>query len=191
MNKHGLDPIIYDDGSTYKTDILNYHRHEHRGKQGFIHTWEEILKVCRNNNADLYLFMPDDFHDLDFERLLDYHNEFKAYPYACNIINDGRKKCWTRFSCLDMGDHYRLGFVDCGFFCNREALERIDFTLGSLPAEFFKQENISSGVGMLLSTGFYSTRVKMYKPKNSLAFHGDHESKMHKQERINKPLISL
>ena len=191
MNKHGLDPIIYDDGSTYKTNIPNYHRHEHRGKQGFIHTWEEILKVCRNNNADLYLFMPDDFHDLDFERLLDYHNEFKAYPYACNIINDGRKKCWTRFSCLDMGDHYRLGFVDCGFFCNREALERIDFTLGSLPAEFFKQENISSGVGMLLSTGFYSTRVKMYKPKNSLAFHGDHESKMHKQERINKPLISL
>ena len=191
MNKNGLNPIIYDDGSTYKTKLPNYNRHEHRGKQGFIHTWKEILEVCRNNNADLYLFMPDDFHDLDFERLYEYHNRFKAYPYACNIINDGRTKCWTRLSCLDMGDHYRLGFVDCGFFCNREALERIDFSLGSLPADWFKYENRSSGVGMLLSTGFISTRVKMYKPKKSLAFHGDHESKMHPQARKETPLKSL
>ena len=191
MNKNGLDPIIYDDGSTYKTKLPNYHRHEHRGKKGFIHTWEDMLKVCRNNNADLYIFMPDDFHDLDLERLYDYHNQFKTYAYACNIINDGRTKIWTNLSCLDMGDYYRLGFVDCGFFCNREALERIDFTLGSLPKGWHNKANRSSGVGMLLSTGFHSTRVKMYKPKKSLAFHGDHESKMHKQERINKPLISL
>jgi hypothetical protein len=90
-----------------------------------------------------------------------------------------------------MGDHYRIGFVDCGFFCNREALERIDFSLGSLPVDWFKYENRSSGVGMLLSTGFSSTRVKMYKPKKSLAFHGDHESKMNPQERKETPLISL
>lgn len=190
MNKNGLDPIIYDDGSTYETKLPNYHRHEHRGKKGFIHTWEDMLKVCRNNNADLYIFMGDDFHDLDLERLYQYHQQFKVYPYACNIINDGRTKCWTNLSCLDMGDYYRLGFVDGGFFCNREALERINFSLGSLPNGWHNKANRSSGVGMLLSTGFHSTRVKMYTPKKSLAFHGDHESKMHPQERKKNPLIS-
>ena len=190
MNKNGLDPIIYDDGSTYETKLPNYHRHEHRGKKGFIHTWEDMLKVCRNNNADLYIFMGDDFHDLDLERLYQYHQQFKVYPYACNIINDGRTKCWTNLSCLDMGDYYRLGFVDGGFFCNREALERINFSLGSLPNGWHNKANRSSGVGMLLSKGFYSTRVKMYTPKKSLAFHGDHESKMHPQERKKNPLIS-
>lgn len=190
LNKNGLDPIIYDDGSTYETKLPNYHRHEHRGKKGFIHTWEDMLKVCRNNNADLYIFMGDDFHDLDLERLYKYHQQFKLYPYACNIINDGRTKCWTNLSCLDMGDYYRLGFVDGGFFCNREALERINFSLGSLPNGWHNKANRSSGVGMLLSKGFYSTRVKMYTPKKSLAFHGDHESKMHPEERKKNPLIS-
>ena len=190
LNKNGLDPIIYDDGSTYETKLPNYHRHEHRGKKGFIHTWEDMLKVCRNNNADLYIFMGDDFHDLDLERLYKYHQQFKLYPYACNIINDGRTKCWTNLSCLDMGDYYRLGFVDGGFFCNREALERINFNLGSLPNGWHNKANRSSGVGMLLSTGFHSTRVKMYTPKKSLAFHGDHESKMHPEERKKNPLIS-
>lgn len=191
MNKHGLEPIIYDDGSTYNTKLPNYNRHQHRGKQGFIDTWKEILEVCINNDADLYLFMPDDFHDLDFERLYEYHKQFKAYPYACNIVNDGRIKCWTRLSCIDMGQYYNVGFVDCGFFCNREALEQIDFTLGSLPAQWFINKNRSSGVGMLLSTGFVAARVKMYKPKKSLAFHGDHQSKMHKQERKNNSLKSI
>lgn len=190
LNKNGLDPIIYDDGSTYETKLPNYHRHEHRGKKGFIHTWEDMLKVCRNNNADLYIFMGDDFHDLDLERLYKYHQQFKLYPYACNIINDGRTKCWTNLSCLDMGDYYRLGFVDGGFFCNREALDRINFSLGSLPNGWHNKANRSSGVGMLLSKGFYSTRVKMYTPKKSLAFHGDHESKMHPEERKKNPLIS-
>jgi hypothetical protein len=190
LNKNGLDPIIYDDGSTYETKLPNYHRHEHRGKKGFIHTWEDMLKVCRNNNADLYIFMGDDFHDLDLERLYKYHQQFKLYPYACNIINDGRTKCWTNLSCLDMGDYYRLGFVDGGFFCNREALDRINFSLGSLPNGWHNKKNRSSGVGMLLSTGFHSTRVKMYTLKKSLAFHGDHESKMHPKERKKNPLIS-
>ena len=190
LNKNGLDPIIYDDGSTYEIKLPNYHRHEHRGKKGFIHTWEDMLKVCRNNNADLYIFMGDDFHDLDLERLYKYHQQFKLYPYACNIINDGRTKCWTNLSCLDMGDYYRLGFVDGGFFCNREALDRINFSLGSLPNGWHNKANRSSGVGMLLSKGFYSTRVKMYTPKKSLAFHGDHESKMHPEERKKNPLIS-
>ena len=149
-----------------------------------------MLKVCRNNNADLYIFMGDDFHDLDLERLYKYHQQFKLYPYACNIINDGRTKCWTNLSCLDMGDYYRLGFVDGGFFCNREALDRINFSLGSLPNGWHNKANRSSGVGMLLSKGFYSTRVKMYTPKKSLAFHGDHESKMHPEERKKNPLIS-
>jgi hypothetical protein len=30
----------------------------------------------------------------------------------------------------------------------------------------------------------------MYTPKKSLAFHGDHESKMHPEERKKNPLIS-
>jgi len=60
------------------------------------------------------------------------------------------------------------------------------------PRDWFNHmENISSGVGMMLSKRMHAAGVKIYKPKKSLAYHGNHESKMHGEHRTNTPLKSL
>ena len=59
-----------------------------------------------------------------------------------------------------------------------------------IPKSRFNIKDISSGVGQYLTFAFNKAKVKMFTPIKSLAYHGDHESLMHKEERIKKPLIS-
>lgn len=189
LKSFDIEPLVYDDGS----DIvpLNANTHDNRGKRGFWKTWNEILQDCEKNPADIYLFMPDDFLDIDIDRIKEIHATNNT-PYAFNIINDGRKKCWVNVACVDMGDKYRIGFVDCGFFCGRDTLEKIGFFMKRPPKDWFERgENMSSGVGMMLTKRMHAARIKVYKPKKSLAYHGTHESKMHPEERINRPLKSI
>ena len=61
LNSFGIIPQIKDDGSTYKTDLPQYFRHKHRGKKKYWITWHEMFKDCQKSNAELFLFMPDDF----------------------------------------------------------------------------------------------------------------------------------
>jgi len=184
LNSYGIIPIIKDDGSTYKNNLPQYFRHTHRGKEGFYITWDEILKDCKDSEAELYLFMPDDFLDIDFNKIKQIHETFNT-PYAYNIINDGRSGMWTGIMEAKTDKGIMCGMVDCGFFCNKLALDSIGYFMEK------EYDLTSSGVGKSLSRRFLKARVPMYKPVKSLAYHGDHESKMHKEERVINPLISL
>lgn len=189
LNSYGISPIILDDGSDYETNLPRYFRHEHRGKNGFYKTWHEALKMCENSSAELYMFLPDDFLDLDVQKVLDLHESHKSNPYAYNFVNVGLDQVWTNVKALDLGEELRVGFVDCGFFCNREALERIGFFMDE-PHHFFKEKESSSGVGCMLSNRLLNKAVLCYLPKTSLAYHGEHESVMHPELRKKNPLIS-
>lgn len=186
LNEYGISPIILDDGSTYETNLPRYKRHEHRGIDGFWKTWNEALSMCKNSEAELFLFMPDDFEGLNVKRMFDFHDKFKHTPYAFNIINDGRDNVMgTGVMEVEYEDYTMCGWVDCGFFCNKLALDRIGYEM----KQPFKPPT-SSGVGRELSFRFLLNKVVMYRPTKSLAYHGEHESKMHPQERIINPLIS-
>lgn len=181
LGSFGIEPIIYEDGVT----------HSFRGKEGYWETWDEILKDCEKNPSDLYLFMPEDFQDLDFERVIEIHSKLKKNPYVFNIINDGRHESWGIFQRQQPKNGIEeIGFCDCGFFCNREALAKTKWRIKQPPASRFLNPAMSSGVGMQLTHAFKNGRVKMYKPVKSLAFHGDHRSEMHPNERKNNPLKS-
>lgn len=177
-----IEPIIYEDGVT----------HPHRGKKGFWKTWDEILKDCKENEADLYIFTQDDCMNLDFERLREYHKRFKYEPYTFHLINDGSHQRWGGFKKQEPVDGVeRVGFTDCIFFCNREALEAIGFHILPIKETRWRDfPNLSSGVGQQLTGRLHRAKVKMYKPVKSLAYHGDHESKMNPEERKKNPLIS-
>ena len=180
LNSFGIDPIVYEDGVT----------HPHRGKQGYWKTWKEILRDCTTVKADLYLFTPDDFQDLDIDRIKELHKLHKARPYVYNLVNDGRVKCWTGIEPKAINNETELiGFTDCGFFCNYEALKAIKFDFAE-PSERWLKKDLSSGVGMNLTRAFNQAHVNVYRPYKSLAYHGEHESKMHPEERKNNPLIS-
>ena len=176
-----IEPIIYADGVT----------HPFRGKEGYWETWDEILKDCEKNPSDLYLFMPEDVLDIDIERIKEIHKGFKGEPYVCNIINDGRHESWVRFQKQQPKNGLeQVGFTDCGFFCSREVLQKTKWRIKQPPATRFNNPNMSSGVGMQLTNIFTTYKIKMYKPTNSLGYHGDHKSEMNTEERKRNPLIS-
>lgn len=188
LNTFGIEPIIYDDGSDYECDLPNYNRHKHRGKRLYWKTWDDVLLDAKKNKADLYIFMPEDFQDIDIERIKTIHDSIRK-PYVFNIINDGRKEQWVRFKPQELEDRYRVGFTDCGFFCDREALDTIGWYADPINNYWFEKYG-SSGVGHQLTKRFFYRNIPCYIPKKSLAYHGDHESKMHPEERKKNKLIS-
>lgn len=181
LESYGITPVVYEDGVT----------HPFRGKQGFWKTWDEALKACEKCDDTFFMFMPEDFLDIDIDRIKEIHEQFKSRPYVYNIINDGRHECWSRFPRKQpVNGHEEVGFCDGGFFCNREALSATKWQMKQPNPIRFKDPSISSGIGQYLTFAFTNRRVKMYKPVESLAYHGNHESKMHKEERKKNPLIS-
>ena len=190
-NLSDYEPIVIDDGSSFF--IPNCIRYEHEGKQGFWKKWRDAFEMCKKSDDDFFMFMPDDFLNVDMDRILSLHEQLKDKPYVYNIINDGREWSWLPFKGVQINEHtMQIGFTDCGFFCNRKALEAIDFKIDPVdPRRWKNNPNLSSGVGQKLTKSFTLKGVKMYKPMKSLAYHGNHESKMNPEERKINPLISL
>ena len=189
--KH-LNPVVLDDGSSYFIDYPNVIRFRNGGKKEFWRKWFVAFELAKGSDDDFFLFMPNDFQDLDLDMVMKLHDKYKKQPYLCNIINDGREWCWIQKPSEPIDQYVRkVYFTDCGFFCNRKALERIEFTIDPVnPKRFKDRRDISSGVGQQLTMKFNRGGVKMYLPYKSLAKHGDHESTMHQEERRTNPLIS-
>lgn len=194
FKQFNIEPTIYDDYTEPRPLYPDIIRHNHRGKKGFWKTWDDILKHAKDNEADLYIFTVDDFVNLDIEGVIKRHTKFNRNgAYVHNIINDKRNdRCWTRIKPVKLNYNlWRIGWTDCAFFCNREALDRIGYYMHSPGENWFNmKKGISSGVGMMLTKRLNEARVSIYKPEYSLAYHGDHESQMHKEHRKTKKLIS-
>jgi hypothetical protein len=187
-----LSPIIIDDGSDFKIEYRLFVQYQHGGKEHFWEKWDDALKLAEHSSDEFYLFIPDDFLDIDIAAIMMLHERLKNNPYACNVINDKRTKCWNSFVQQQIDEIlYSVGFVDCGFFCNRSALDAIGFHIEPIDKSRFQSKTISSGVGLQLTQRFTSKNVAMYKPIKSLAFHGNHESLMFPHAKNLKKLISL
>lgn len=184
-----IDRLVLNDGQRLTTrSTLNC---VHTGKKGFWKKWDLALRTAEHIDTDFYLFIPDDFENVDYERISKFHEAHKDKPYFCNVINDGRTQQWVRFNEQPYNNEFtRIGFVDCGFFCNRSALQKIGFNM--TPIDTSRMAGItSSGVGMQLTRRIHQTGIPIYKPIKSMAYHGDHESVMHPEERKKIPLISI
>lgn len=191
--------LVLDDKSTYDaTEHKKYCEYRRNpvncGKRYFYRQWQRAMDYCKKNPADIFIFMPDDFENINIQGITDIHSMMKSRPYAFNIINDGREACWTpRFRKREQTGKYpsySVGFVDCGFFCNTTSLQRLLYFVEPVPDAWFDTPEKSSGVGRQLSQKFMKANVTMYQPVKSLAYHGDHESKMHPNERLTNKLIS-
>jgi hypothetical protein len=184
---------ILDDGSDFVIKHPNVIRFKNGGKQEFYKKWQVALMIAEGTDSDFFLFMPSDFLNIDLKRIKEIHEEYKSKPYVYNIINDGREMCWNSFrpQMIDR-DTTQVFFTDCGFFCNRMALDKIGFTIPNIdPKRFVRRTDISSGVGQTLTQLFNRHKVRMFKPTHSLAFHGEHESTMHPEHRTLTPLKSI
>jgi hypothetical protein len=195
--------LVIDDGSDtpwadfqfiselFKAEILQF---EHCGKQGFYKLWDYALHRCEESKDEYFTFLPDDYSQIDFERITDTRHTLtmlRNYNWAFKIVNDGRGPQWTTFKEQGYSNDLTLiNWLDCSFHCNRSALFAVGYYIDQIPAGRFVREGISSGVGEQLTRRFNKAGVPIYRPIKSMAFHGDHESIMHGKERVVNPLTS-
>jgi hypothetical protein len=170
LRSHGFDVSIITDNDT--------------GKECFWQVWNLAVHLHGASPKDeLHLFIPDDFDDIDTERMIKIHSEMNK-PYAMNVINDGRVGMWSGVMKADRGEYFVSGMVDCGFFCSSDVIKYLE-----VPSNISTVD--SSGVGRHITMQLLAERIPMYTPHKSLAWHGDHDSIMHPAERKTNPLISL
>jgi len=185
--------VVLDDGSEYDPapfiDRCDYYRLHHLGKEFFWLTWRYALQMCKESDDDLFIFLQDDLSNVDLDRIHTIHASMEG-DYAYNVHNAGGHRGWTPIKHREEDDRIFGSYVDCNYFCNRQALEVLGFDMDWINPMRFKVDGISSGVGQQQSRKFYKANVPMYIPKKSLAYHGDHKSLMHPEERKRNPLIS-
>lgn len=190
-NVPGVSYSVIDDGSSF-TLSDNFHKFEHGGKPMFWRMWDYALRSLKADRSDLFLFIPSDFSNINFPEIIARHNQFKKSAYAYNVVNDGRQSCWNLVKPVRVDAHStRVGFTDCGFFCNKATLNKLGYYVNQVnPQRFVANSAISSGVGQQLTFRMRQQNIAMYMPTTSLAHHGDHPSVMHPDERIKNPLTS-
>lgn len=186
---------VIDDGSDYDYSqhkkYCTYHRVPHKGKTHWWMNWQGAFDICKESESDHFLFLVDDWHSYDIDRIQWIQKQFGQHRYAFNIANHGVARQWTPIkqwqTTIKGFECFRVGFVDCCFFTNREALNRLDWTMGPVDPKRFQNPRISSGVGKSLSKRFLKAGVPMLKPAKSLCKKHNVQSQMNKQEREKNP----
>lgn len=190
-----IEVVILDDGSEFDLELESFVKLPHTGKRGFYKKWADAFHIIERTQPDMIVFMPDDFTHAKLNKMVSIHKQMDKEPYCFNIINDGRDICWTGVKPGVIGkiqgvEYRKIGFVDCGFFCNLSVIEKLRYMIFEVTDAWFNDKAKSSGVGYQLSRRLVQLGVPMFKPIKSLAKHGEHESVMHTEERKVNPLIS-
>lgn len=184
--------IVVDDGSDYNYTDLNceYYRYDHQGRQGFWTLWGEALKLC---DDEWVLFLQDDVTNVNLKEIKRLTEGLDLYAF--NIMHRGTHRGWTNIkhepTTIKGIDCHIVSYVDCIFATNKKTLDKLGRHMNPVSPFRFENPYISSGVGQQLSQRFKKLGIPMYMPDKSLAYHGDHESKMHPQERKYNPLCSI
>ncbi len=182
--------LIYDDCSTYEHDFNNYLRlSPNKGRDNHWEIWNINLFHLQFMEFDLVIFIPSDLRSINWNRIIEEAEKLQEEYYAFNIINDGRTTCWTKKKPKVLRDRIEAGFVDCIFFTNKKTLDRVGYYIQPVNPLAFKRMR-SSGVGKQLSERLLALEIPCYVPNISFAYHGNHESTMHKEHRERNPLIS-
>jgi len=195
-----LDYHVIDDGSDFDVGYVvpsdKLTQFKHGGKKMFWTKFHYAFNLCQNSIHKSFVFMPDDFLELNIPLLQRVALLWNRKMFCLNLINDGREFCWGKYPNLTSGYlHFEgvqlkeIGFCDCGFITNDETISGM--VIEEIPKSWFDRKDKSSGVGYQLTTKFRQRRVPMLKPIKSLAFHGDHESVMHPEGRKNVKLKSI
>ena len=188
-----VDYMVFDDCSSYTIGKNVIRFKEHRGKERYWETFNDMFQYAKMHEYDLYVFTPNDFLNYDFQSLFRRAVDMSKTKYVFNIINDGRTCSWTGRNMIRLNkDTYRSFFTDCGFFTNRTTLNALDFKVMPIKEKpLFEQSKSGSGVGKQLSSRLCALNIPIFTPVKSLAYHGEHESLMNPEIRKHCKLVSL
>lgn len=123
---------------------------EHRGKEGFWKTWQDIFNYCKEHEYEYYLFLQDDVEPCpDFiERAIDIYNEAASIcvsPIRTNYSMYQGKSRWGAKPVERHEDYTVSHYFDCFSIVKRDFFEALDWTINPISPspDPFK----SSGVG--------------------------------------------
>lgn len=191
---------VFDDGSTLKYDISKYNVKKigmspNQGKKKFWRIIDMSFKYLKNINSKYFIYMQDDISLVDnfFDILKDTYNRIEdEKKIALSFLTDSRvtKPNWTDFNPVVLGDIIKTQWVELHFICEKPFLETLEYKIEPIPTNRWDNDpNLSSGVGWQITNRLFNNGLNMYHTKKTLVHHGNHESKMNKNERIKNKLV--
>lgn len=191
----GFDIQVIDDGSDFTVEDKRIIRTNHEGKRGFWRKWVVARQLALGSEHDWFLFLPDDVSDINLTAIIELTDQgWDNSLMALNLLNTGDLYRWGKATTgqLDItisDNNWReCCYVDGCILTNRLTLECCE--IHEVGSNWFDRPDKSSGVGHQMTMTLRKLGAIMMRPDNSLCFHGDHESKMHKEHRKKTPLIS-
>jgi len=198
-NNLKLKIIVFDDGSDEKyqlPDQVSYFKFfPNMGKKKFWKIIDTSLKLMKQIDAKYFIFLQDDvtikenfFYDLKkkYEEIED------PKKISLSFLSDNRVKSpnWTNYQPRVRGEVIKTQWIELHFICEKKLFEALEYKMEPIkPTRWDTNPLLSSGVGWQMSLRLHNKGYGMYHTKESFVSHGDHESKMNKQERVKNKLI--
>jgi len=198
-NNLKLKIIVFDDGSDEKyqlSDQVSYFKFfPNMGKKKFWKIIDTSLKLIKQIDAKYFIFLQDDvtikenfFNDLrkKYEEIED------PKKISLSFLSDYRIKSpnWTNYQPRVRGEVIKTQWIELHFICEKKIFEALEYKMEPInPTRWDDNPLLSSGVGWQMSLRLHNKGYGMYHTKESFVSHGDHESKMNKQERVKNKLI--
>jgi hypothetical protein len=171
-----------------------YKEYKHGGKPGYWKIIHAAYQNLKNVKFDYCIQLPDDIQLVEdfFNKAISLFKQLPNNKTCLNLLNDQRTgPNWTPVTPNKHNDHIiQTGWVDMCFIATNYFFKMLNYSISPVDRTWTVTLNKSSGVGMQISKRIYNNGYFTYMVKDSLVFHGDHQSMMHPEERNINPLIS-
>jgi glycosyltransferase involved in cell wall biosynthesis len=193
---------VFDDGSTEKLDlskrdVIKIGMYPNMGKKKYYVTYNATFSFVKNIKSKYFIYLPDDVSLVDdfFDESKRLYESITSPKKIClSILTDDRvnKSHWGYKNPKDLGEVLQTQWNDLCFICEKNFFELLDYRVNKISEKrWVNNSNISSGVGHQITQRLNGSDKFLYHVKNSLVYHGIHESKMNKGEREKNNLITI
>lgn len=193
---------VFDDGSTEKLDlskrdVIKIGMYPNMGKKKYYVTYNATFSFVKNINSKYFIYLPDDISIVDnfFDESKRLYESITSPKKIClSILTDDRvnKSHWGHKNPKDLGETLQTQWNDLCFICEKTFFELLDYRVNKISEKrWVNNPHISSGVGHQITQRLNGSDKFLYHVKNSLVYHGTHESKMNKDEREKNNLITI
>lgn len=193
--------VIIDDGSIPLYNLskfnLKYIRlFKNNGKKKYYNVFNESFKFIKYIDAEYFIYLPDDIRlkKSFFTEAIKIFNLIGKENILLSLLIDKSRKYkpqWVRFTPVEFRSYYQTQWTDLCFICKKNIFEALNYFIEPIPLNRWNtNQNKSSGVGQQISIRLNELNFELYHVKRTLVIHGDHESRMNKEERKLHPLIT-
>lgn len=197
-----VDIAIFDDCSEWEKDwgdtnldrVKVLRNPEHRGKEGFYKTYQDIFNYCKEHEYDYYVILPDDVVPCDnfIMKAIMAYNDAPGCISMCPLVTNrsiapGISR-WGRKPILRTKQYYVTHYFDCCAIVRRDFFEALDWVMYRI--EPSTNPYRSSGVGKQITERLQQKNKMMCHVRRTLLSTTEDDSQMNRQERERHPMYA-